>query len=1153
MAESVGQIGLDLVLNSAGFKRQLNSINATAKNASDKISSSFKKIATTAVAAFSVKKIADFGKECQLLANAQIEAETKLKNIMKQRMKATDSSIRGVEQLTSAQQKLGVVGDEVQLAGAQQLATFLNTNTALEKLIPAMNNLAVQQNGVNVTAESMTNIGNMMGKVMQGQTSALTRVGITFTDAQEKMLKYGNEEQRAATLAQVITDNVGNMNKAIASTPAGKMQQIKNSFGDIQETLGRAINNVFAPMLSYISKIVSGLETASKKFESFTKTLFGDSNNNSANNLSQAASSAEDMTNEVDNASASLETANKSAKKLKNNLAGFDKLNVISKQTSSASNTNPNPNSGNLNSKVIMDTKDLDKANNKVNKLKKNIDLVVKTFKSGFWKGFAKIDFKPLQKNLKSIGDTLNNIFTNKNVQKSAKKCAKALVENLGVVVGSAFSIGVNWATSFSSGISRQLKKSKNQITNFLSNTFGTWEIIFNDIGDISLAFKKIFTDSEVLNAVDGLGESWCNLIISKTEAYISVGTTIAYNIVEGVKKYLIQNSEILKDRLVSMLDISSRIDDITAGFYDALSEIFSAFRSEDATQCTSDFIGIFANGVTGALEVLGKFGSDIYDTIITPITENATKIKNTLKGLFKPLSKTLKTIKKSIDKTFEHFNKVYDEKIAPAFEEIKEGFSSTIGVLLDNWNKYIQPVLDKLSDKFAAVWNSEIQPAIDSVSDSIGKVFDKIKKIFNLVKPVVDELIKVISPFISALVSALGTKLMSSIKGLFKTISSIIKTILNAGSIFVDLFTFDFDGLKEDLGSLFESVKGIFSGVFDAVTAPLDGIVEFFETLWDNIKGVFSPVTEWFSNIFSSAKNGICNVFSSIGEWFSEKWQAIKDVFAPVGNFFKTAFGNAWTLVKNVWKVAKFFFSTVWKKIKKVFDPVANWFKNTFSSAWGKVKSVFSNVGTWFKNTFSSAWEGIKDVFSNVGSFFGGIWKTIKKKFTSIGTKIGDAVGGAFKKAINTVLSTVEKVINAPIKAINKLLGVINEVPGIELDKLSEFKLPRLAKGGLVKAPTLALVGDNKGASTGNPEVVAPLNKLQGMINSSTNPTDTAIITEILSVLKKIYELFLLFRRQGGSSYEFVAKLSGSVLFDEIVKQDRIYRKCHGGKSAFS
>ncbi len=243
MADSLGTIGIDLSLNSAAFKKGVNSIQEQTAQASGKISSCFKKIATAALAAFSAKKIADFGAECVNLAQAQTEAETKLQTIMRQRMGATEESINSVKEFTSSQQQLGVVGDEVQMAGAQQLSTFLNNESALEKLIPAMNDLAVQQNGVNVTSESMTNIGNLMGKVMQGQTSALTRVGITFSEAEEKILKYGNEEERAATLSQVITNNVGKMNSAIAATPAGKMQQVKNSLGGIMGDIGTTLTS----------------------------------------------------------------------------------------------------------------------------------------------------------------------------------------------------------------------------------------------------------------------------------------------------------------------------------------------------------------------------------------------------------------------------------------------------------------------------------------------------------------------------------------------------------------------------------------------------------------------------------------------------------------------------------------------------------------------------------------------------------------------------------------------------------------------------------------------------------------------------------------------------------------------------------------------
>ena len=157
--------------------------------------------------------------------NVQAEAETKLETVMRQRMNATDSLIQSVKDLASEQQALGVIGDEVQLMGAQQMATFLTEKASIDTLLPAMNNLLAQQKGLNATGQDAVQIGNLIGKVMQGNVGALTRVGITFTDAQKKMLKYGTEAERASTLAQVITDNVGNMNAALAATDAGKAKQ----------------------------------------------------------------------------------------------------------------------------------------------------------------------------------------------------------------------------------------------------------------------------------------------------------------------------------------------------------------------------------------------------------------------------------------------------------------------------------------------------------------------------------------------------------------------------------------------------------------------------------------------------------------------------------------------------------------------------------------------------------------------------------------------------------------------------------------------------------------------------------------------------------------------------------------------------------------
>ena len=165
-------------------------------------------------------------------------AETKLTTVMQQRMGATEAEIQSIKDLAEAQQKLGVIEDDVQLSGAQQIATFLKEKESLETLLPAMNNLLAQQKGLNATAQDAVTVGNLMGKVMQGQTSALTRVGITFTEAEEKVLKYGDEQARAAMLAQVITNNVGDMNAELAKTDAGQIKQLETSIGDLRESLG---------------------------------------------------------------------------------------------------------------------------------------------------------------------------------------------------------------------------------------------------------------------------------------------------------------------------------------------------------------------------------------------------------------------------------------------------------------------------------------------------------------------------------------------------------------------------------------------------------------------------------------------------------------------------------------------------------------------------------------------------------------------------------------------------------------------------------------------------------------------------------------------------------------------------------------------------
>lgn len=187
--------------------------------------------------------------------NAQ-QANVQLKTIMEQRMNATDEDIKKVNEVIKAQTDLGVVSGTTQKMGAQQIATFLKEKGTLETLIPAMNDLVVQQKGVNATQEDARTVANLMGKAMMGQTSALKRVGITFSDAQANIMKYGNEQQRASMLARIITENVGHMNAELAKTDAGQLKQIEMGFASIKVKIGEVVSQ-WLPLITFGAQAIT--------------------------------------------------------------------------------------------------------------------------------------------------------------------------------------------------------------------------------------------------------------------------------------------------------------------------------------------------------------------------------------------------------------------------------------------------------------------------------------------------------------------------------------------------------------------------------------------------------------------------------------------------------------------------------------------------------------------------------------------------------------------------------------------------------------------------------------------------------------------------------------------------------------------------------
>lgn len=285
--------------------------------------SGVKKVLSGLGVAVSVAAIVSAARSAAEAYDEQAENEMKLATVMRNTMKARNSEIQSVLDLCSAQQRLGIIGDEVQLSGAQELATYLTQTSTLKKLIPVMNDMVAQQYGFSASAENATNIATMLGKVMNGQVGALSRLGYSFTEAQEEILKYGNEEERAATLARVINQSVGGMNRALASTPTGRMKQLSNTLGDIKEKFGECVRLIGVLLLPLLWKVADVLERianfANKAAVSLNK-VFGSTS--SLTGWQTVSTGVGEVTEDLDEAVTT-------AKELKRTLMGFDTLNIL--------------------------------------------------------------------------------------------------------------------------------------------------------------------------------------------------------------------------------------------------------------------------------------------------------------------------------------------------------------------------------------------------------------------------------------------------------------------------------------------------------------------------------------------------------------------------------------------------------------------------------------------------------------------------------------------------------------------------------------------------------------------------------------------------------------------------------------------------------
>lgn len=168
---------------------------------------------------------------------------------------------------------------------------------------------------------------------------------------------------------------------------------------------------------------------------------------------------------------------------------------------------------------------------------------------------------------------------------------------------------------------------------------------------------------------------------------------------------------------------------------------------------------------------------------------------------------------------------------------------------------------------------------------------------------------------------------------------------------------------------------------------------------------------------------------------------ESFRNFWIKLWEGIKTAAGVAMDWLKSAFSKLGTFFSETWSK-----------FSEAGRNAWAKIKEIFGNVAGFFREKFSAAWSGVKKIFSTGGAVFAGIT---------------DGISAAFKKVVNAIIRGINKVVSVPFNAINKALDKVRSAsiagltPFSSLPTISVPEIPELARGGIVRSATQAIIGE--------------------------------------------------------------------------------------------
>lgn len=1004
------------------------------------------------------------------------------------------------------------------------------------------------RSGLLGNTEAIEDLGINVNVAMIKSTEAFKR----FSNGQSwDQLDFQTQQQiRLMAILEQATAKYGD---TLSNSVNGRISLFKSLMKDAALNLGNSMLPIINAIMPVLNSFAMVLKNVTAKLAEFIALMFnkkatvkdgvGGAVGDMGNAMKDAASGAGDLADAVDDAGDSAggladnlgdsaKNAKKAAKELLG-LLGFDEINILQKPKDDDAGGSGGGGKGGKGKgggggpfKDILPEVELTDMDNKFksifdglgDKLKGLFDL----FKKGFDAAFRPEGIKRIKTALDQIAKTMGEIATDPRVVNAFNRMAEKIAYALGQVTGSittiGLGIGVFLAESIANGLGRQKERIIRALVALFDNVGNLSEAVGNIAQDFSSAFYDVITSTGAVR----IGSAIVSTLLSLTSTIVEVGSKLAGSLFKGFEKVVVTSAPKISSVFQSLLDtvapVFESIERSVNKFGDGLSRVYdehvvpainsiaNAFNGlidiiqilwENSWQPFAEFLsGVFGVSIEGISDLLG---GGLLATLV--LLADAIKLVADGFTVFSDWCKENKEPIVALITTWQTINFLsWAEQaggLAGAFSLLGSKVSLIVGGIKNLGLAIKALTFDKLVSFGETIYLNTLY-AKDFVVNS-GKTIAQLgKTALELGKSALAWTahaakmgLATAAEFAHSVAAGVATAATWAFNAALAVLTSPITWIIAAIAALIAIGVL----LYQNWDTVVEFAKTAWQGLCDFISGICQAIGEFFSGLWTKLQEIFEPIGQWFGEKFQQVWDAIVNIFSGIGEWFSGvfqgAWDAIVNIFTPIGSWFGQRWADVTSALANIGAWFTDMFQKAWTGLTNIFSKLGSW----FGERWNDVTSALSKVASWFGDIFGKAFDAVKNAFSSIGDFFKGVWDTVKSIFVNAGQMVGEAVGGAFKSAVNVVLGTIENVVNGFIGMINGVLGVVRNLPGLGwVGSVSTVSLPRLARGGIVDSPTIAMIGE------AGKEAVVPLENT-GFIQTLGRVVSSAVVNAMAGV----------------------------------------------------